>query len=144
MPSANRVILRDRNGNTWPVKVDINGDEWSFKEGWPRFYNKNCLKPLDSLFFEYKGGSAPVFDFTILGENGCEKRGAQNFRIKEEYGIEEIDENEFKEENGDDNSDDDQEEEEDACEKGGGKKYFDSFITGSKTTFITSYVVIWV
>ncbi|KAL8516037.1 hypothetical protein ACS0TY_014641 [Phlomoides rotata] len=123
MPRVNRVMLRDGYRNIWRVEVDINGDgEWSFKEGWPHFYKDNCLKPLDFMVFECKDCSTTncVFDFKVLGENACEKKGVPNFKIKEEYEIEE-DLNKDNDDDGGDyyyyeeEDDDDLQEEDESC-----------------------------
>lgn len=97
---ANRVILRDRYKNLWPVEVEKNGDVWCFKKGWPQFYEEISLEPGNFLVFEYKGDN--LFDFKLLGHNACGKKGvgALKVRVKEEeveeYKAEEEEEEDLK------------------------------------------------
>ncbi|KAG8387685.1 hypothetical protein BUALT_Bualt02G0047000 [Buddleja alternifolia] len=67
------VILRDRYTNTWQVAVSRVGHDWYFDKGWAKFYKENSLEWGDFLVFEYKGNN--LFDFKLLGETACEKKG---------------------------------------------------------------------
>lgn len=79
-----KALLRDKHGNLWPLKVVKISNEHFFEEGWVKFIADTGLSRGDSLVFQYDGGN--IFDFKLLGPNGCEKEYAAtcSIKIKEE------------------------------------------------------------
>ncbi|XP_057965090.1 B3 domain-containing transcription factor VRN1 isoform X2 [Malania oleifera] len=67
----NKTILRDHLGRLWHVEVAIIENVIYFQKGWQRFVKDNTLELGDFLLFRYNGDY--IFDFKILGKNGCEK-----------------------------------------------------------------------
>ncbi|KAK4441170.1 B3 domain-containing protein REM9 [Sesamum alatum] len=79
---AQSVVLRDRYGNLWPMRVATTGANWYFRKDWPQFCEENSLQIGDFVIFNYKGDN--LFDFILLGHDACEKKGVGALRVKEE------------------------------------------------------------
>uniref|UniRef100_M1DCJ6 B3 domain-containing protein n=1 Tax=Solanum tuberosum TaxID=4113 RepID=M1DCJ6_SOLTU len=81
-----KVFLRDRYGNMWPIRVTKQGRDIYFKYGWEKFIEDNNMEFADFLIIDYdwKG----IFDFKLLGINGCVKNGAGGKKKGEEMNVE--------------------------------------------------------
>ncbi|MCD7451605.1 hypothetical protein HAX54_012867 [Datura stramonium] len=79
-----KVSLRDRFGNMWPIGVTKTGEDIYFEDGWERFTEENILEFGDFLIFDFDGNR--IFDFKLLGINGCDKKGIGGLKlcVKEE------------------------------------------------------------
>ncbi|XP_059643884.1 B3 domain-containing protein REM20-like isoform X1 [Cornus florida] len=101
-----KALLRNCDGNCWPVEVKFFGnDHLFFEDGWVKFVEDNSLELGDFLVFQYNGNC--VFDFSLYGRNSCEKKvkKASHSRLKEE-------ETELEEEEDESLMDEDEEEQE--------------------------------
>ncbi|PIN26718.1 hypothetical protein CDL12_00528 [Handroanthus impetiginosus] len=115
---ANSVILRDRYKNMWRMEVARVGDhDWYFDEGWAKFYEENSLEPGNFLVFEYRDRN--LFDFKLLGSDGCEKKGVGvlKFSFNEERNGDGDDNDNDSDDDDDENDDDESEEEQDEEEE---------------------------
>ncbi|XP_027355343.1 B3 domain-containing protein At5g60130-like [Abrus precatorius] len=66
------VILRNRKGRVWHVKIRSIGDKLYFDDGWKRFREENSLEEPNFLVFTYDGSKG--FKFIILElSTSCEK-----------------------------------------------------------------------
>ncbi|KAL0449294.1 UNVERIFIED_CONTAM: hypothetical protein Slati_1485800 [Sesamum latifolium] len=66
-----KVYLRDRWNNVWPVKVARVGDDWYIRDGWVKFVDDNFLTSGDILVFEYFCDS--LFNVKLYGLSATEK-----------------------------------------------------------------------
>ncbi|KAL0378924.1 UNVERIFIED_CONTAM: hypothetical protein Sradi_3197900 [Sesamum radiatum] len=66
-----KIYLRDRWNNVWPVKVAQVGDEWYIQDGWLKFVDDNFLTSGDILVFEYFCDS--LFNVKLYGLSATEK-----------------------------------------------------------------------
>ncbi|XP_020554938.1 putative B3 domain-containing protein At5g66980 [Sesamum indicum] len=66
-----KVYLRDRWNNVWPVKVAQVGDDWYIRDGWVKFVDDNFLTSGDILVFEYFCDS--LFNVKLYGLSATEK-----------------------------------------------------------------------
>ncbi|KAL0436893.1 UNVERIFIED_CONTAM: hypothetical protein Sradi_0397200 [Sesamum radiatum] len=76
---AQGVVLRDRYGNLWTMRVARTGDKWYFREDWPQFCEENSLEIGDIVVFNYKGDN--LFDFVLLGHDAREKKGVGALKL---------------------------------------------------------------
>ncbi|KAH0748201.1 hypothetical protein KY290_027433 [Solanum tuberosum] len=81
-----KVFLRDRYGNMWPIRVTKQGRDIYFKYGWEKFIEDNNMEFADFLIFDYDGKG--IFDFKLLGINGCLKNGVGGKKKGEEMNVE--------------------------------------------------------
>ncbi|MCE5167598.1 hypothetical protein HAX54_012357, partial [Datura stramonium] len=74
-----KVSLRDRFGNMWSIGVTKTGKDIYFEDGWEKFIEENILELGDFLIFDFDGNR--IFDFKLLGKNGCEKKGIGGLKL---------------------------------------------------------------
>uniref|UniRef100_A0A3Q7GLC7 TF-B3 domain-containing protein n=1 Tax=Solanum lycopersicum TaxID=4081 RepID=A0A3Q7GLC7_SOLLC len=73
------IILRDRFGNMWPIGVTKEAKDIYFEYGWEKFIKDNIVELGDFFIFDFDG--TRIFDFTLLGRNGCVKKGVGSLKI---------------------------------------------------------------
>ncbi|KAG6384001.1 hypothetical protein SASPL_156203 [Salvia splendens] len=83
-----KVTLRDVDRNLWTVEMARDGDDFYFDKGWPQFHQENHLKPGDYVSFDYKHDG--LFDFILLGGDGCVKKGVGCPRSSVKVEVEEV------------------------------------------------------
>lgn len=66
------IILRDRGGRVWHIRIRAIGDQLYFEGGWKRFREDNCLEAADFIVFSHVENN--LFKFKIFeGSSRCEK-----------------------------------------------------------------------
>jgi hypothetical protein len=68
-----RVFLRDKYGNTWPLKLANIENQLYFEEGWAKFVEDNSIETGDFLFFQYDDDK--LFHVKLIGSSDCDKEG---------------------------------------------------------------------
>ncbi|XP_047970405.1 B3 domain-containing protein REM20-like [Salvia hispanica] len=112
-----KVTLRDVDRNLWTVEVSRDGDGFYFDKGWPQFHQENHVEPGDYVSFDYKHSG--LFDFILLGGDGCVKKGAGcprssvKVEVEEVYELTDDEDDDDDDEDEDDDVDDDDDEDED-------------------------------
>ncbi|XP_049351618.1 B3 domain-containing protein At5g60140-like [Solanum verrucosum] len=78
------IFLRDRFENMWPIGVTKSGKDIYFEYGWEKFIKDNIVELGDFFIFDYDG--TRIFNFKLLGRNGCVKKGDRGLKhvVKEE------------------------------------------------------------
>ncbi|XP_015159608.1 B3 domain-containing protein At3g06220-like [Solanum tuberosum] len=67
------IFLRDQFENMWRIGVTKSGKDIYFEYGWEKFIKDNIVELGDFFIFDYDG--TRIFDFKLLGRNGCVKKG---------------------------------------------------------------------
>lgn len=87
-----QIILKQKGGISWPVKLEKIDKDLYFTDGWETLVTN--LYEHDFLVFKYVGNS--LFHFKIFSKNGCKKQRMEaldttlgNVKIEEEYEEEE-------------------------------------------------------
>ncbi|GAU49113.1 hypothetical protein TSUD_13530 [Trifolium subterraneum] len=111
------VILRDRRGRDWHVKVRPIGSKLYFDDGWKRFGEDNSLEENDFLFFTHIENN--VFKFKIFELSSmCEKikvmdEEEENNMMEDEVEVEGDDDDNNKDDADDEEDDDDDDDDDD-------------------------------
>lgn len=75
-----KVLLRDRYGNIWHVKLSNEKENTYFHQGWETFIKQNYVERGDFFIFKYDGIGA--FDVKLFGSDSCNKRGVGSLIYK--------------------------------------------------------------